>query len=540
MGDTTDELLDLAQQVVAARRRPASSTCCSPPASGSRWRCSRWRSPTLGARGAVVHRLAGRRDHRLRARQGPDHRRHARAGSAAALDEGTIAIVAGFQGVCQDTKDITTLGRGGSDTTAVALAAALRRRRLRDLHRRRRRLHRRPADRAERRASSTRITYEEMLELAACRREGPASALRRVRPPLRRPDPRPLVVLDQRPARSCTGIDGGSDRGTGDHHRRRARPQRGQGHRRRRARQAGEAAQIFRVARRRRDQHRHDRAEHLGRGHRADRHLLHAAQDRRADGDRRRSTRCKDADRLRADCCTTTTSARCRWSAPGMRSHPGVSATFFAALADAGVNIEMISTSEIRISVVVPRRRPRRRGPRGARRVRPRRRRGRGRRLRRDRTMSVERSARRRRRRDRPGRRRDAPDPRRARLPGRRDPVLRLRPLGRHARCRGTAREIVVEDAATADPTGLDIALFSAGATTSRALAPRFAAAGVDRHRQLLGLADGPRRAAGRQRGQPARDRRARARASSPTRTAPPWPRCRCSSRCTTRPGWSG
>ena len=37
----------------------------------------------------------------------------------------------------------------------------------------------------------------------------------------------------------------------------------------------------------------------------------------------------------------------------GMRSHPGVSAKFFKALADAGVNIEMISTSEIRISVVV-------------------------------------------------------------------------------------------------------------------------------------------------------------------------------------------
>ena len=42
-----------------------------------------------------------------------------------ALKEGAIAIVAGFQGVSQDTKDITTLGRGGSDTTAVALAAAL-------------------------------------------------------------------------------------------------------------------------------------------------------------------------------------------------------------------------------------------------------------------------------------------------------------------------------------------------------------------------------------------------------------------------------
>jgi aspartate kinase len=42
-----------------------------------------------------------------------------------ALDQGAIAIVAGFQGFSRDSRDITTLGRGGSDTTAVALAAAL-------------------------------------------------------------------------------------------------------------------------------------------------------------------------------------------------------------------------------------------------------------------------------------------------------------------------------------------------------------------------------------------------------------------------------
>jgi aspartate kinase len=42
-----------------------------------------------------------------------------------AIEAGSIAIVAGFQGVSQDTKDVTTLGRGASDTTAVALAAAL-------------------------------------------------------------------------------------------------------------------------------------------------------------------------------------------------------------------------------------------------------------------------------------------------------------------------------------------------------------------------------------------------------------------------------
>ena len=43
----------------------------------------------------------------------------------AALDEGRIVLVAGFQGVSQSSLDVTTLGRGGSDTTAVALAAAL-------------------------------------------------------------------------------------------------------------------------------------------------------------------------------------------------------------------------------------------------------------------------------------------------------------------------------------------------------------------------------------------------------------------------------
>src|SRR5262245_13664658 len=42
-----------------------------------------------------------------------------------ALDRGRIVLVAGFQGFSRDTMDITTLGRGGTDATAVALAAAL-------------------------------------------------------------------------------------------------------------------------------------------------------------------------------------------------------------------------------------------------------------------------------------------------------------------------------------------------------------------------------------------------------------------------------
>ena len=86
---------------------------------------------------------------------------------SSALDDGHIVIVAGFQGVSQDTKEITTLGRGGTDTTAVALAAAL------------------GADYCEiytdvdgvftadpRIVPSARklgtVSYEEMLELAAC------------------------------------------------------------------------------------------------------------------------------------------------------------------------------------------------------------------------------------------------------------------------------------------------------------------------------------------------------------------------------------
>jgi len=43
----------------------------------------------------------------------------------AALEEDRIVLVAGFQGVSTESRDVTTLGRGGSDTTAVALAAAL-------------------------------------------------------------------------------------------------------------------------------------------------------------------------------------------------------------------------------------------------------------------------------------------------------------------------------------------------------------------------------------------------------------------------------
>ncbi len=66
-----------------------------------------------------------------------------------ALDKGSVAIVAGFQGV-NEGGDATTLGRGGSDTSAVALRSGAGCRHLRNLHRRRWRVHRRSAYRTDR------------------------------------------------------------------------------------------------------------------------------------------------------------------------------------------------------------------------------------------------------------------------------------------------------------------------------------------------------------------------------------------------------
>ena len=100
-------------------------------------------------------------------------------------------------------------------------------------------------------------------------------------------------------------------------------------------------------------------------------------------------------------------------------------------------------------------------------------------------------------------------------------------------------QSVTVEDAATADVSGLDIALFSAGAATSRAQAPRFADAGAVVVDNSSAFRMTPTSRWSSPRSTPAPSPR-RARGSSPTPTAPPWPRCRCSSRCTTRRGWSG
>ncbi len=123
MGDTTDELLDLANQVT---ENPAPRELDMLLTSGERISMALLalainaagassRSFTGSQAGIITDEVHG--NARI-AEVTPDRIQEA-------LNAGDIAIVAGFQGFNRETRDITTLGRGGSDTTAVALAAAL-------------------------------------------------------------------------------------------------------------------------------------------------------------------------------------------------------------------------------------------------------------------------------------------------------------------------------------------------------------------------------------------------------------------------------
>ena len=255
-----------------------------------------------------------------------------------ALAEGTICIVAGFQGVSQDTKDITTLGRGGSDTTAVALAASLN------------------ADvceiytdvdgvfsadprivpAASRRAF---LTYEEMLELAA---QGAKVLHLRCVEYARRFD-LPIHV------RSSFSLDEGTmivGRIEGD-------PMEqpiisGVAHDRTQAKitvlgvpdRPGEAAAIF---------------QSLARSEvNIDMIVQNVSAVETGRTDITFTLPVSDGKAALAGLETVKGSIGFEsLIGAGLRSHPGVSATFFSALADAGVNVQLISTSEIRISVVV-------------------------------------------------------------------------------------------------------------------------------------------------------------------------------------------
>ncbi|ASO17879.1 aspartate kinase [Actinoalloteichus hoggarensis] len=266
-----------------------------------------------------------------------------------ALGEGAIVLVAGFQGVAQDTKDITTLGRGGSDTTAVALAAALN------------------ADVCEiytdvdgvfsadpRIVSDAKhlqtITYEEMLEMAAC---GAKVLMLRCVEYARRYGV-PVHVRSSYSNKPGTLVSGSVEDLT------------------------VEQAMITGVA--------HDRSEGkvtvvgvpdapgvAGR-------IFRVVADAEIDIDMvlqnvsgTSSGRTDITFTLSRDNGPTAVAALERLRSEvgfeqvryddrvgkvslvgaGMRSHPGVTATFCEALANAGVNIEIINTSEIRISVLI-------------------------------------------------------------------------------------------------------------------------------------------------------------------------------------------
>ena len=266
-----------------------------------------------------------------------------------ALDQGKICLVAGFQGVNKDTRDVTTLGRGGSDTTAVALAAAL------------------GADVCEIYSDVDgvytadprlvpdaqkldQLSFEEMLELAASGSKilvlRSVEYARAFNVPIRvrssySNDPGTLVSgsMEDIPMEEAvlTGVATDNSEaklsvlGIPDN--------------------PGEAAKVFRVL--------------------ADAEInidmviqnISSLADNRTDI----TFTCPRADGPRAVelLMRLQNDGTCRHVlyddqigkvslvGAGMRSHPGVTATFCEALRDAGVNIELINTSEIRISVLI-------------------------------------------------------------------------------------------------------------------------------------------------------------------------------------------
>jgi len=266
-----------------------------------------------------------------------------------ALKQDAIAIVAGFQGISQDTKDVTTLGRGGSDTTAVALAAALE------------------ADVCEiytdvdgvfsadprivpaaRKLKS--VTYDEMLELAA---SGAKVLHLRCVEYARRFD-LPIHVRSSFSNLEGTWVVSGQPEGGNmeqaiisgiAHDKSEAKitivgvPDR-----------AGVAARIFQSIA--------DSDINID--------MIVQNVSAAATGLTDISFTLPRADGSKATAIVQKLQGEIGFQSiqyddqigklsligAGMRSHPGVTATFFAAMADAGVNIEMISTSEIRISIV--------------------------------------------------------------------------------------------------------------------------------------------------------------------------------------------
>jgi aspartate kinase len=356
MGDSTDDLIDLANQVSPL-----------PPARELDMLLTAGERISMAVLAMAIHDLG----HEARSFTGSQagvitDSEHGRAKIIdvtpgrieAAIAEGAIAIVAGFQGVSQTTKDITTLGRGGSDTTAVALAVALR------------------ADvceiysdvdgiftadpRIEPRARKVpRISYEETLEMAA---QGAKILHLRCVEYARRYD-MPIHVRSSFSDKEGTwvvkaadvAVDGDATEGSTME----AAIITGVAHDRSQAKitvvgvsdKPGEAAAIFRAL--------------------ADAQInidmivqnVSAAATSLTDisftlprGEGQSAMTA--LSRLQASVGFESllyddSVGKVSIVGAGMSSSPGISARFFEALSEAGVNIEMISTSEIRVSVVV-------------------------------------------------------------------------------------------------------------------------------------------------------------------------------------------
>ena len=346
MGDTTDDLLDLATQVTP---QPPPRELDMLLTSGERMSAALL-AMAIADLGATARSFTGSQAGVITTGVHGDARiMNITPGRIeSAVGEGDIVIVAGFQGVSQDSKDITTIGRGGSDTTAVALASALK------------------ADVCEiytdvdgiftadpRIAPSAKripeISYEEMLEMAAC---GAKILHLRCVEYARRED-MPIHVRSSFSTKEGTWVKDLEDitmeqaiiSGVA-HDRDEAKitivgvPDR-----------VGEAAQIFTTVANAEinidmivqnvsevESSRTDISFTLPKtdGPRAVQ-ALNAIKE--AVG----FTEVLYDDRI----------GKVSVVGVGMRTHPGVTAKFFTALADAKVNLEMISTSEIRISVVV-------------------------------------------------------------------------------------------------------------------------------------------------------------------------------------------
>jgi aspartate kinase len=344
MGDTTDELLDLAQQVSPV---PPARELDMLLTAGERISMAvlamaianlgfEARSFTGSQAGVITDSTHGKA--RIidvtpgRIRQ--------------ALDDGYVVIVAGFQGVSQDTKEITTLGRGGTDTTAGALAAALNAE-VCEIYTDVDGVYTADPRIVPNARRLDRISYEEMLEMAA---SGAKVLMLRCVEYARRYSV-PVVVRSSFSNKPGTLVTHASEVTVEQ------AIISGVAHDRSEAKitvvavpdKPGEAAVIFRTI--------------------ADAELNIDMVVQNVSGATGRTdisftlpktdgpTAIAALERVKAtigfeQLLYDDHIGKVSLVGAGMKSHPGVTARMFESLAEAGVNIELISTSEIRISVV--------------------------------------------------------------------------------------------------------------------------------------------------------------------------------------------